>query len=137
MLTRYALQGITEQYLGGVSRSFIYELYNQVGPGDGERYGLLNPDKSPTPRAVAVRNLIDLLEDNSWSPAARAWARSSFAGTPLDYTPSAPPTVRQLLTQKSDGYYLLLWNEVDTGTRTTSIPAPAAAAARSTRPRSL
>jgi hypothetical protein len=103
---RYTLRGVAEQYLNGFSRSFIYNLF---GTGDG----LFYEDTTAKPRATAVRNLIGLLSDNSWDTVSKTWARSSFAGTPFDYTLNAPPTVHQILTQKSDGYYLMLWNEVD------------------------
>jgi Carbohydrate binding module (family 6) len=107
VLAKHALRGIAEQYVAGYSRSFIYQMYV-----DAEGFGLVNTDGSLRADGRAVSNMLGLLNDNSWNGTTKTWANSSFAGTPLDYTLSAPSTVKSLLTQKSDGYYLMMWNDV-------------------------
>jgi Carbohydrate binding module (family 6) len=124
VLAKYSLRGIADQYLDGYSRSFIYTLFHS----STEQFGLVNSeDGSLRSSGNAISKLLGLLNDNSWDPASKSWARSSFAGTPLDFTLSAPGTVKYLLTQKSDGYYLMMWNDVqnwNSSNNTEITPAP-------------
>jgi outer membrane biosynthesis protein TonB len=94
-----------EHYRRGVARTFAYQLVDHfANPGfdDNElQFGLLRNDLSPKPSFVAIRNMLDVLEDGT----------GSFAAGSLDYSLSgAPSDVRQVLLQKRDGsFYLALW----------------------------
>jgi hypothetical protein len=108
VLAKYALRGVADQFKDNYYRSYIYQLFT-----DNEGFGLVDSSNNALRSdGVAISKLIGLLKDNSWDTTSKTWAQNSFSGTPLDYSVAAPSTVKHLLTQKSDGYYLLLWNEV-------------------------
>ncbi len=112
---KYTLRGVMEQYLAGFSQSYIYDMVQ-----DGSGFGLFEGNGQIDPWGTGLKNLLGVLNDNSWNTTTKQWAKSAFVGTPLDMTLSAPSTVHYLLTQKSDGYYLCMWNEVPNWTATTT-----------------
>jgi hypothetical protein len=105
---RYIVRLLLEQFAGGVTRTYLYELLDVLpDPAHKEpdrNFGLFHGDGSPKPAAVALHHLLGLLKDKD----------SSFVPTPLDYVvEGAPPHLGNLLLQKSDGSsYLVLWNDV-------------------------
>lgn len=96
-----------DYYGRGVARTFPYELIDEFpdrGKDEPEwNFGLLRDDLSPKPAFVAVRNLIDLVED----PGPK------FTTGRLDFTLGGDlGRLRTLLLQKRDGrFYLSLWRE--------------------------
>jgi hypothetical protein len=108
-----------EYFRRGVARTFSYELLDEA-PGATERedtFGLLHNDLSPKPAFVALRNLIDILEDPG--PA--------FSPAPLPYTLNGDTEdVHHLLLQKRSGaFYLALWRDVDVWDPVSQTPAAA------------
>ena len=71
--------------------------------GGNQRFGFYRPDDTPRPAAVYLHNLTTILADNG---------QGGRAGR-LAYTlPDEPPTVHDLLLQKSDGAFaLVVWSE--------------------------
>ena len=107
---KYMPRLVLEQFLKGVTRTYIYELFDfaQQGPNGGltSSYGLLNIDGSPKPAFKAVRGLLSLLAD----------AGPGFSIQPLPYSiagAAGPGTdLRHAAFQKRDGtYYLAVWIE--------------------------
>lgn len=88
-----------EQWLGGVKRTYLYELLS-VG---GEDYGLLRKDGTVKPAFPALANLLNLLSDRG----------AAFEPSSLDYTlTGGNANVHHLLMQKRNGvFYLALWVE--------------------------
>jgi hypothetical protein len=96
-----------EYFRRGIARTFSYELLDEA-PGAIERedtFGLLRNDLSPKPAFLALRNLIEILEDPG--PA--------FAPASLPYDLGGDSEdVQHLLLQKRNGaFYLALWRAVD------------------------
>lgn len=126
--SKYVPRLFAEYFRRGVERVYLYELLDErpVNLVDYEAMlGIIRNDWTYKPAATALKNTIALLED---------------AGTPinagaLDYTLTAPETVRHVLLQKRDGsYWMVLWNEVSSWRNRTSTvpgadltPAPASA----------
>lgn len=110
---RYIPRMLLELSNHGVERSYIYELYDQEGNDMHSGLGMLRSDCSLKPHAVAIRNMIRILEDPG--PAFRADS--------LDYSLTAAVAVHDdqdhrtdeihhSLLQKRDGrFYLILWHE--------------------------
>ena len=100
---RYAPRMLMEQYLGGLRRTYIYQLCDISLPGYQQLFGLLNLDGSPKPAYTAVAGLMNLLSDPG--PA--------FTPTPLDVTLAGKTGhVQQMIFQKRNGtYYVALWLE--------------------------
>lgn len=100
--------------LAGVTRTFAYELVDeQPDPGltDPElNFGLFEADWSPKPSAVALGNLVKLLD----SPRAsrRQPLRLRLGNTADPDGPGPRGIIRHLLLQKADrSYWLALWQE--------------------------
>jgi uncharacterized protein YjiK len=107
---KYMTRAIGETFLQGISRSFVYELLdsypNPAKDFNEQNMGLVRSDFTYKPSAIAVKNLITLLEDpgRPFTPGA------------LDYTvaDSSGGYVRHFALQKQNGdYYILLWLEAD------------------------
>lgn len=102
---KYTPRLYAEFFNRGIGRTYVYELADQ-GPDETVReqnFGLLRFDMTEKPAFVAMKNLIDLLEEPG----------SSFTPSTLSYTLTAASSVHHTLLQKSDGrFYMLVWNEV-------------------------
>lgn len=114
---KYAPRLFLENFNRGIVRSYWYEFINQGTRQDQEsNFGLVNLDFSLKPSGLAVKNLITLLKDASYNPAARKWESPNPAFKPgaLDYTLLGDnANLHSTLLQKSNGkFYLCLWQEV-------------------------
>src|SRR5260370_12337486 len=83
---------------------------NEGGPAN--TWGIFHANSTPKSAATDIHNLTTILADNT----------SSAPGS-LDYSiPNEPPTVHDMLLQKSDGtLYLAVWDERSIGTRSDNI----------------
>ncbi len=100
---------LTEYYLHGIPRTYLFALHNADG------YGLLEDDqKTKRPSYHILRNMIAELAEAKWDRAKKQWVKPTFTPRALLFTlENAPPTVHTLTLQRSDGrYQLLIWNEV-------------------------
>ena len=104
----YLPRMLAEHVLAGTDRLYTYELID--GGSDPKsvdqeaNFGMLRADYSPKPQYNAMRNMLALLDDTeeAFTPGSLSY-RASGAGNEL----------RQLLTQRSDGtFVLLLWRDV-------------------------
>lgn len=87
------------QFMGGVRRTYLYELLSS----GHEDFGLLSAQANPKPAFFAVASLLTLLDDHD--------GRTHADALPLTVD-SQDTRVRHLLLQKHDGRYLLaLWIE--------------------------
>jgi hypothetical protein len=92
--------------------TFIYELIDGGGSPASQGWGIYHSDLTPKLSATYIHNMTTILADVvSKSPGS------------LNYSiPAAPPTVHDLLMQKSDGtFYLAVWDERVPGTGTDNI----------------
>ena len=93
------------QFKRGWRYTFIYELGE--GEGGGGHQGLFHQDWTPKLAATYIHNLTSILADNVPVPSPGRLGYSIA---------NAPPTVHDLLLQKSDGVFeLLVWGEQVTG----------------------
>ena len=104
---KYTLDITLDMFKAGDVRTYLYELLDeQTGSTERENtFGLFFSDGTPKPSGTAVHNLISLLSD----------ARAATAPPPGALTYSLggmPNTGNSLLMQKSDGYWLAVWNDV-------------------------
>jgi hypothetical protein len=101
VIAKYTPRLLLEQYLHGITRTYVYELAdNQFSGGS---YGLLQSNGTPKPQYVALRSMMQMLSDpgTSYSTNKLAYAFSNSASD-----------VHHLLLQKRDGTYLLaIWVE--------------------------
>ncbi|HWC07412.1 MAG TPA: hypothetical protein VG458_00025, partial [Solirubrobacterales bacterium] len=110
-----------DYYARGIVRTFPYELIDEFpdrGNDEPEwNFGLLRYDLSPKPAFIAVRNLIDLLEDPG----------PGFTPGRLDFSFGGDTdNIRSLLLQKRDGrFYLALWRETSVWDANRRTPLPA------------
>jgi hypothetical protein len=93
------------QFKRGWRYTFIYQVRD--GEGGNEHYGLFNADSTPKLAATYIHNLTAVLADTA--PLAEASA--------VNYTiTDEPPTVHDLLIQKSNGVFdLVVWDEKASG----------------------
>ncbi|WP_323791352.1 hypothetical protein [Nocardioides sp.] len=104
----YLPRMLAEHALAGTKRLYTYELLD--GGTDTSRrdieahFGLLRTDFSPKPAYTAMKNMLAVLDDTE----------ERFTPGSLSYNVSGGGSeLRQLLTQRSDGtYVLLLWRDV-------------------------
>ncbi len=104
---KYIPRMLAEFAVRGVQRTYNYELCS-------DQWGLLRGDLSTRPSFLAVKNLLNLLNDNSWDTTNKRWTQPSFTAGSLDYALSGTTAnVHQLLLEKRNGvFYLALWQEV-------------------------
>jgi hypothetical protein len=92
-----------DQFKRGWSHTAVYLLRDRADEAGNQTFGFFRPDYTPRKAAVYLHNLTATLADRG-TPA-----------TPgrLDYAiPEQPPTVHELLLQKSDGTFaLVIWDE--------------------------
>lgn len=93
--------GIVRTYLYGVGGEFPFSLDTR-------------PDGTPLPAGRALSFLTSALGEAQWNPDTGKWAAPAFAPDSLAFAISpVPPSVHNLLLQKSDrSFYLLIWNDV-------------------------
>ncbi len=92
-----------DQFKRGWSYTAVYLLRDRTDEAGNQTFGFFKPDYTPRKAAVYLHNLTTILADRG----------SVSKPGQLDYTLSEqPPTMHDLLLQKSDGTFLLvLWNE--------------------------
>ncbi len=100
---KYVPRLFLTHFNGGIVRTYLYELidvFDQPTVRDSN-FGLLNNDGSPQPAYLALKNLIDRLEDPG----------PEFTPTPLELSVTGQTDqVYSTLLQKRDGtYFLALW----------------------------
>ena len=119
----------------GLSRLYLYELLDgdPAGTSQQSRFGLFRADGTAKPAAVAVGALIRRLADGR--------ARSGVRGPRPEISIAAPPSVRWLTLQASDGATFLLFRNTAPASSASSpaaaSPAPATVALSLTRPAGL
>jgi hypothetical protein len=98
-------------YKQGWTQTFIYQMRDNEG-GPANTWGIFHANSTPKSAATDIHNLTSILADNT----------SSAPGS-LDYSiPNEPPTVHDMLLQKSDGaFYLAVWDERVAGTGTDNV----------------
>jgi hypothetical protein len=93
------------QFKQGFKHTFIYMLRDAGGSDAG--YGIIKSDYQPKPAATYLHNLTTILAD----PGIEKPGKLAYM------IPSPPPTLHDLLLQKSDGTFeLIVWNERAEGT---------------------
>jgi hypothetical protein len=100
---RYLPRVLLEQWMHGITRTYIYELVD-VGAQIGDNgFGLLHSDFSPKPAYSAIKSVLSLLSDPG----------PTFQTGGLDFKLSGNLTnIHHLLLQKRDGtFYLAIWVE--------------------------
>jgi hypothetical protein len=99
----YTPRALLEQYLHGIHRTYLFELFSAHPNENDGVYGLLRADGTAKPAFTGVSNLLHLLHDDDPSPSLLSM-QFALEGEIAD--------VHHLLLQKGDGsYYLLLWLE--------------------------
>jgi hypothetical protein len=92
-----------DQFARGWSHTAVYLLRDRTDEAGNQSFGLFKPDYTPRKAAVYLHNLTTILADGG-SPASAGQLNYSIA--------EQPPTVHDLLLQKSDGAFaLVVWNE--------------------------
>jgi hypothetical protein len=98
---KYVPRMLLEQYLHGITRTYIYSLADTALSGDS--FGLLRADGSQKPAYVSLQSMMHLLADSGapYTAGKLSWTMTG-AGSDLHH----------LLLQKRDGTFLLaLWVE--------------------------
>jgi hypothetical protein len=118
-LAKYIPRTYLEHYLNGVSRSTVYEFYDEPGNSNFSQFGLVDVNNVPKSSYYAIKNIIALLGD----PGA------AYSPKSVSYLLTGNVTnVAHLLLQKRDGTNeMVLWLETqgyDPNTKT-DIAVPA------------
>jgi hypothetical protein len=127
---RYFPRMFAEYWNAGMGRTSSYELIDEsINPNDPEaNFGLLRHDGSPKPAFTAVSNLITLLSESHWDPAAHRRVRTDAPDRAFRLAIEGPSNVHHTLLSRADGHVdLLLWQEVssfDLKTRADLSPEP-------------
>ncbi len=96
-----------DQFKRGWSHTAVYLLRDRVDEGGNQSFGFFRRDYTPRKAAVYLHNLTTILADDA-APAKPG--RLNYALV------EQPPTVHEMLLQKSDGTFeLVVWNERVTG----------------------
>jgi hypothetical protein len=92
-----------DQFKRGWSYTAVYLLRDRTDEGGNQTFGFFKPDYAPRKAAVYLHNLTTILADQG------SLARPGQ----LTYSiPDQPPTIHEILLQKSDGTFaLIVWNE--------------------------
>ncbi len=104
----YLPRMLAEHVLAGTDRLYTYELFDGASDSSASdqeaSFGMLRADGSAKPQFRAMKNMISLLNDTE----------EAFTPGSLSYSTSGVGSeLRQLLTQRSDGtFVLLLWRDV-------------------------
>jgi hypothetical protein len=101
---RYMTRLFFEQFNGGITRTYSYELIDEGGLATFSNFGLIQTSLQPKPAYTAIKSLIAALSD----PGA------AFTTTPLTYNITGyNNNVHHTLLQKRSGQLVLaLWLEV-------------------------
>lgn len=92
-----------DQFKRGWSHTAVYLLRDRTDEGGNQSFGFFKPDYTPRRAAVYLHNLTTILADEG-SPGKPGQLNYSIA--------EQPPTVHELLLQKSDGTFeLVIWAE--------------------------
>src|SRR5262249_52181050 len=96
-----------DQFKRGWSYTAVYLLRDRPDEGGNQTFGFFKPDYSPRKAAVYLHNLSTILADRGTPGTLRQ----------LNYNlREQPPTVHDLLPQKSDGSFaLVIWDERRSG----------------------
>jgi len=104
---KYVSRLYLEHFNRGIERTFLYELIKERQEDNSYEgnWGILNPDGSPQPAFIALKNLILLLRDPG----------TNFLLKPLGYNLSGDTAgVRHTLLQQRNGaFYLILWQDAN------------------------
>lgn len=109
---------------GRIKRTFLHEIANSSIDGWGliaakpiqmSFNGQQQFDLRPKPAYYAVKSLLQLLSEATWSKTTREWLSPSVSLNPVNLSLQGnKESTQHLLLQKSNGhYYLLLWQEVE------------------------
>jgi hypothetical protein len=101
---RYLPRIFLEQWLGGIERTYIYELVDVGNTVASNGYGLMHTDFSPKPAYKAMKDLLVLLTDEgpAFKPGGLGMKLSGETAN-----------VQRLLLQKWNGrFYLAIWVEL-------------------------
>jgi hypothetical protein len=92
-----------DQFKRGWSNTAVYLLRDRTDEGGNQTFGFFKPDYTPRKAAVYLHNLTTILADTGSLPRPDR----------LHYSiPQQPPTVHEMLLQKSDGTFdLVVWGE--------------------------
>jgi len=101
-----------DQFTRGWSHTAVYLLRDRVDEGGNQQFAFYRPDYTPRKAAVYLHNLTTILSDPKTHRPGR-----------LDYSiPVQPPTVHDLLLQKSDGTFnLVVWGELLQGSTNVTV----------------
>lgn len=92
-----------DQFKRGWSFTAVYLLRDRVDEGGNQRFGFYNPDYTPRKAALYLHNFTTILAD---------WGSIPNPGRLAYGIPDQPPTVHDLLLQKSNGLFeLVVWDE--------------------------
>ncbi len=110
----YTPRLVLEAFLGGIQRTYVYQLLDPYTPAQAQArgiplsensFGLLRWNHSPKPSFFALRNLMRAVDSGSAPVASPGGLRFGLEG--------AGPDVRRLLLRSADGSYaLVLWRQV-------------------------
>jgi hypothetical protein len=102
-----------DQFKRGWSHTAVYLLRDRTDEGGNQTFGFFKADYTPRKAAVYLHNLTTILADQGSLPKPGE----------LKYTiPDQPPTVHDMLLQKSDGTFeLIVWGERLKGTDEISV----------------
>jgi hypothetical protein len=110
---KYIPRLFLENFARRIQRTYLYELFDEApDPGLGNNqmhWGLVRADGTEKPAFLAMRNLIDELDDSAEPspPLELSWALSYKS-----------PAIHHLLLKKSNGQFdLILWQEVSSYSR--------------------
>lgn len=125
----YLPRMLLENFSRGVQRTYDYELLDDfVDPtmaNPEDHFGLLRNDLTPKPAYIAMKNLLQLVND-----PAPAGGTAFKPGSLAFQVTGGGNDLRQLLVQRRDGHFeLFLWRDVsiwDTTTRTRTAVTPTA-----------
>jgi len=104
---KYVPRLYLEHFNRGIERTFLYEFIKERQEDNSYEgnWGILNPDGSPQPAFIALKNLILLLKDPG----------TNFPLKPLGYNLSGDTAgVRHTLLQQRNGaFYVILWQDTN------------------------
>lgn len=126
-IAKYTSMLLPEYFLQPqIKRTYIYSLMDTLP--DRDLWGLIHPERNGQtvngyaqftltrkPSYYAVKGLLDLLGEGTWSKSQRKWVSPAVTLKPVEIALNGTQdSTHHLLLQKSTGdYYLLLWQQVE------------------------